>query len=129
MKIARFFLLALILISAYSAWTPAPAQALAAPGPAAKPDPALVSLKVINRTYGPLVVSLAGYAGSYSFWVPQGIYTYSIAPGKYTYSVKYAYTSICSIFISDDYIYNRVHIASFSRQKNTLGPYRRCPLG
>jgi len=129
MKTVRLVTFVLVFVLVFSAWTPAPAFASAEPGGSGTTRSAMVSLTIVNRTFGALQVSLEGSDGSYFFYVTQGKSTYQIAPGKYTYTVRFAPGSVCNGWRSTRYGDYLVKTRRFANMKNTLGPYRYCTLG
>jgi hypothetical protein len=131
MKTVRLVAFLLVFVIAFSAWTPAPVLASAETGGAYSTKAPLVSLTVINRTYGALQVTLeGGSGGSYSFYAGQGKTTYQIVPGKYTYTVRFAPNSPCiGGWPSRGYKPYLVKTRRFTNLKNTLGPYSACTLG
>ena len=130
MKTIRLITFALVFVIFFSVWTPAPALARTPDAGNGKNLPALVSFSVLNRTYGPLQVSLQGKGngGSYYFYVPQGKSTFSIAPGKYTYTVTFAPSSICKNWFSTKRLNTLVKTSNFNHLKNSIGPYKICSL-
>ena len=129
MKTVRLVTFVLVFMIVFSAWTPAPVLASAETGEAGSTSAALVSLTVINKTFGALQVTLEGNGNSYSFYIGQGKTTYQIVPGKYTYTVRFVPNSPCTGgWPSPRYKPYLVKTHRFTNLKNTLGPYRVCTL-
>jgi hypothetical protein len=88
MKNLRIITLVLVLAIAFSVWAPTPVLAKpadsGAASMAAKPKVTVVDLSITNQTGGPLMVTMVGDAGTFSFSAPVGKSTHKIAPGKYT---------------------------------------------
>jgi hypothetical protein len=121
-------LLTSVFVIFFSVWKPAAVIARTQANELHAARTPLVSLTIINRSFGAMQVSLVGSAGSYSFYVVQGKTTYQIAPGKYTYTIQYASNNLCKGWHSTKFGDYLIKTRKFLNLKNTLGPYRYCSL-
>jgi hypothetical protein len=129
MKVLRFFTFVLVFVMAFSVWPPASVLAMPQESQTGAARTAFVSLTIVNRSFGPLLVTLDGSGGSYSFFVAQGKTTYQIVPGKYTYTIRFAANNLCKGWRSTKFGDYLIKVRKFINTKNTLGPYRYCKLG
>ena len=130
MKAIRLSTFMLVFAIVFSVWTPAPVLAKSLESgsgrSAAATKKTMVSLTVLNRTLGSLVMTLDGPAGNYRFAVPRGKTTFSIKPGKYTYSITYASSNPCKSWSFPRGRTSLTKIHKFVNAKENLGPYTLC---
>jgi len=130
MKTVRLITFAIVSAIIFSVWTPAPVLAKPLePGSghsAGSAQKTVISLTVLNRTLGSLIMTLDGPEGFYLFTVPRGKTTFSIKPGKYTYSITYASSNPCKSWSFPRGRTSLTKIHKFVNAKENLGPYTLC---
>jgi YHS domain-containing protein len=98
MKTARLVSIILVLVIAFSVFTPAPAYAKSAEAAATfsmveKAKSTVARLTITNKTGGTMYISVSGAGRSYYFAASNaGKNTFELLPGKYTYTIT---TSAC----------------------------------
>ena len=130
MKTIRLIPIVTVFAIIFSVWTPAPVFAKPLePGSvhsAGSTQKTVISLTVLNRTFGALIMTLDGPAGNYRFTIPHGKTTFSIKPGKYTYSITYASSNPCKSWSFPRGQTSLTKIRKFVSAKENLGPYTLC---
>jgi len=130
MKTIRLITFVIVFAIVFSVWTPAPVFAKSVDGgsgsKAGSTQKTTISLTVLNRTLGSLIMTMDGSAGNYLFIVPRGKTTFSIKPGKYTYSITYASSNPCKSWSFPRGQTSLTRTRKFVSAKENLGPYTLC---